>query len=462
MCQGLSQARGGGGVRRVKKALADRKEVMYTLAKEKCMLKLLFMSVLVLSAFAGEIDKKKRGDITAIDHPNIKDRGRYVEIPTKSQEPRGKLIFSDSPEQVSESGILYRDDEIPAGQPVRVFVYHASKQGSRKFLVVLENPTAGQATVTISAKAIKRGATGNCVIVGKDAVYAWLESKLAKSVRALHISPGGFVLLDPDLNKPVPSGSMLNAIIDFNTTAKLRLSIVSLSPSAAIDSSSLKLLVGPSSPKSLKVIEPVPEHERGTFPVVDRMVTGDLVWQKNKSGEFLAPYIVLADEGQSLKGGIDFTCQRRAITSKGLIALNVDPSCFDKDTKDFKWKIDANGQRNGVELKGSYGVAYHVKINIPKPSDAPPQAFSAVLRAGGGPYAGAVVAASLSDDEKSKKVTYLPVPPPTTRPRDNLIRTQSDGIFIGKWTLKAPMTITFDWMPSGGSNLPVNIIFLPQ
>jgi hypothetical protein len=84
------------------------------------------------------------------------------------------------------------------------------------------------------------------------------------------------------------------------------------------------------------------------------------------------------------------------------------------------------------------------------------------LRAGGGPYAGAVVAASLSDDEKSKKVTYLPVPPPTTRPRDNLIRTQSDGIFIGKWTLKAPMTITFDWMPSGGSNLPVNIIFLPQ
>jgi len=463
------------------------------------MLKFLFISVLALSAsnvstaaapcnssdFAcmhNIMNNKQRGDIITLNRPNINDGDFYVVISTTTEEPAGKLIFSDSPEQVSESGILYRENDIPKGKPVRVFVYHANRndgQVSRKFLVVLENTADVRATVKVTAKAIEMGSARNCVAVGKAAVYAWLESwsKSHTPVNTLYLDRREFALLDPGLNKPVPPGSMLNAIIDFNATEKLRLSIISVVSSAVpsaptVKSQLLKSLLFPLGPKSLKVVAPVREHERGTFAVVDRMLTGKLIWQKNKNGEFLASHIELAGTGQNLEKGIDSTCQRPDIITKehiglkgGVLKGGVDLSCKERNGG-LKWKIGSNGQRQGIHLKGSYGVAYHVRIIIPEQENAP-RFFCAVLRAGGGAYGGAGLASPAGDDEKKIKVSYLP------SLLINAVKSKSDGIFIGKWTFdrlpyssdpkdpKNSKVITFDWMPPGGSNLPVNLIFAP-
>ncbi|MBX3185611.1 MAG: hypothetical protein KF819_01295 [Labilithrix sp.] len=294
------------------------------------------------------------------------------------------LYFSDSPESPSQDGVLYADTAQPGRY--RLYVYTTNGGAAlRKFPVVVLNQGAAAAKVTI----VRRGLAapgGAYVAIGKQVIADWLAPRAPADVA---VPPGTRVLLDADLDAMHAStGDLVHAIYDVVVDQPVKISFVSVlaGADAAAVTAGLPLL-----PRDF-------DHQRGTFPKADVLVT-------------LAPV-----DGGAQKPGV----QRLRL---GLDEVDETLEGVDVPT--------------GVKQKllGNYGMLYRFALGLPSAS-------TAAISARGGAWGGVV---EIGDGG--------PIALPSA---SAALSTTTDAIVLGP---QSPAT-TMRLMSAGGSNLPIDVFFV--
>jgi hypothetical protein len=167
------------------------------------------------------------------------------------------LIFSDDPEDPTTDGVLYADT-LRSGVRYRLFVYHANgSEAPRKFSVVALNQGNAPARVRLTSEA-SMGPTKDYLSASKDLAEAYLQPLAIP--RDVGVAPGARVVFDPVLDARIAKkGELVSAFYDLEVDQAVKLSVVTVSPSADAASATA----------SLPLLPYDGLHNRGTFPDAD-------------------------------------------------------------------------------------------------------------------------------------------------------------------------------------------------
>ena len=336
-------------------------------------------------------------------------------LPVTSQDGGPTLLFSDSPEYATESGILYRDTVDGA---VRVLYYHVNQtQHAAQVAVVLENVGVGTAMVTIQRAGLSQPSP-DYLFVGKATQAAYFD---AQRSRRFFLKKGEAQVLDPAMtaNLLAPD-DLVYGVYDFVTTQDVRVSVVFCPAGTDPTTYVRRAPVLPAD--SLRL--------RGTFQNADRTLTATRPYDPEKDE---INYVLLADnESDPYRTGIDAT--------DGTATLNY----------------------------GNYGILYH--LHFPVQGRTRTQFY---LSPFGGTYAGAVRARL-----KSGRENLLLTPPDTISfGAGSEDFTEAAGIEKARTSGLAYLTDSMEladlgtytefsspdflFSPPGASNLPAAIILMP-
>ncbi|MHB8418518.1 MAG: hypothetical protein ACYDCL_10610 [Myxococcales bacterium] len=251
----------------------------------------------------------------------------------------GTLVFSDDPETVGGSGVLYRDTVGPG--PVRLFVYHVNGGSlARKISVVLENASPQQAvTVAVKARALA-GPSTNYLYTGKVAVQRWLSSAGALPFT---VPTSQAALLDSALDgTALATGELINAIYDLALDGPLTVSVVSLQATTDTLASytGLTLLAGDG-------------HQRGTFWPDELVAAGDPSCPLDTSWGALDFPLPPSD---SVHGTDATTGQTEVLDGQYGVLTRIDLSVTSSDGRSLALLLDPRG--------GAYGGAASVPAGL--------------------------------------------------------------------------------------------------
>ena len=212
-------------------------------------------------------------------------------LPVEIVDTDGTLIFSDSPEYVSEPGILYSD---VVNGDARVFYYHLNDtKKPYKVAVVLEGVSERSAVVSVTRRAIATPGKDYCE-VGKSLQQAYFADvgEPQKIVVAPHERR---LLLEAADKTALRPGELVSGMTDFTASAPVRVSILFYPP----DKNPLRYI-------SEAPILPADEHRlRGTFIGMNRTVRLQSPYHPKKDG---VGCVVLADgELDPYREGVDAT-----------------------------------------------------------------------------------------------------------------------------------------------------------
>lgn len=334
--------------------------------------------------------------------------------PVESEDTGGTLIFSDSPESVTEDGILYQDSV--AGD-ARVLYYHLnSSNAPKKVAVVLENDGDGSAIVRVT-----RGGTsapsGDYLDVGKNTQEAYFNGSRHELI---YLRPDNKKLLQPQMDETVlQPGQLVYGVYDFMASRKVKVSVI-MYPA---DQDPIEFL------KSARVLPKDEQRLRGTFRGMDRIVTSQTPYDPAQDG---IVYFPLADDlHDRYRVGIDAT--------DGSQVINY----------------------------GNYGVLY--RLEIPTTGSGATQYFLSPL---GGVYAGAMTVQYGTNPSRMLSTpygrTFFGDSTPPESP--NAEQARNEGVaLLTEYTELADLgtyendkKTVFEFSPPGASNLPVNIIMMPS
>lgn len=176
-------------------------------------------------------------------------------LPERLDEP-SPMLFSDSPENVPQSGVMYADSVSGAA---RVLAYHVNTMLVPARMLVLA--TNGEATpTTVQLQRLGETSASRVVaVLGQASLMDFLRSD---SKEQLVLQPGQTVMLYA--SSPLITGQGLNLMADLVTSGRVNLTLamvedglLPLNPS----SENLAALLG-----GLPNLEPDSVHVRGTFP----------------------------------------------------------------------------------------------------------------------------------------------------------------------------------------------------
>lgn len=244
----------------------------------------------------------------------------------------GTLLFSDSPEIVTEDGILYSDT---VQGKTRLLYYHLNgTKLPKKIVAVLENTSEQDVDIVINNYAFG-GPSKDYLYVGKSTQEQYFRNN---NIGFAHVPAHGKRLLSVKLDKiVVDPETLVYGVFDFNATVPLKVTMLML----PVDENPLTFV------DRAKVLPKDQAKLRGTFTGMDRIMQSQRVYDGKKDG---AVAITLAD------GKIDR----------------------------YRTGIDAT-DGSIVENYGNYGVLY--KINIPTKGLGKTNYY---LNPRGGVYAGAI------------------------------------------------------------------------
>lgn len=330
-------------------------------------------------------------------------------LPVEIVDSGGTLIFSDSPEYVTRNGILYTD---VVNGDARILFYHLNNSGvKKKFAVIVENLEKKENTIEITRGGFATP-NNNFLKVGKETQLMYMQNKfrdkikLAKHEMKLFQSKMDNVIVEP--------GHLVYGVYDFHTKGLVRVYVL-MYPERA---DPLKFL-------NYAEILPKDEYKlRGTFKNMNR-------------------HIKLKHDYDAKRDGI------------GYILI-----CDDK-TDFFKRGIDATDGEEVVNF-GNYGVNYMLDFNMKSKTKF-------YLMPLGGTYAGALCFYN------GKKSGTIPTPKGKIYFGDNIFiehesmkksgeqgfsfwNKNTDSSELGSYSGK----ISFEYSPPGASNLPVNIVLIPD
>ncbi len=175
------------------------------------------------------------------------------------QTPGPSLLFSDSPEAVTQSGILYQDSL--SGQ-ARLLAYHTNTlPGPARLYVVARNLESRP----VEVRTTRQGETAPTRIEGLLGQVTLLEYFASSGSQSVTVQPGESVAIyaSPTLS----SGSGVNMMQDVTASGRVELTFAMLEASL---------------PPSAQVLQQIPflqpdgRHQRGTFPNAVRVIRANL------------------------------------------------------------------------------------------------------------------------------------------------------------------------------------------
>ena len=333
--------------------------------------------------------------------------------PVESYDTGGTLLFSDSPEYVKETGILYRDT---VTGDARILYYHLNDTPQPKKIAVILETAADLATVSVTRGAAAAPST-DYLHVGKVTQIGYFDTR--EMNERIYVTKERPRLLVPAMNATVLGpGELAYGVYDFHTNAPVRVSVIMYG--ADVDPFAF-----------LRIARVLPRDEialRGTFRGMNRVITSQRIYRPTMDG---AVYFPIGDNLHDVyRRGIDAT--------DGSPVVNY----------------------------GNYGILY--QINIPTSGRENTRYFLSPL---GGVYAGAM---------RVENGTYRHMlETPATRPyfgdqtlpeAPNVAQAREEGLLLltqytelsDLGTYASAQPVHFEYSPPGASNLPVNIILMPE
>ncbi len=318
----------------------------------------------------------------------------------------GKLIFSDSPETPTAKAKLYEDTNLSATSGTdynRVFLYHVNgKTGTAKmkFTVLIKNTSASSGTLTVQ-KSGTAGPTTSFLYAGKLAFNRWTTSTAGSGTS---VAAGATVRLDSTFDALQASpNNLLTGIWDYSMTQTHQVTI------CALDQNDNPLTVCP----GLSVATRDASHQRGTFPYADKVYDTTSGTQVDTTDD-IVQFPIAGD------------------TANDSDAVGTDAT-------------DSSSQT----LAGNYGVLYRMHLST-KSSDG--RNLGLLINPRGGTWGGAIyIVAGLLAGGK-----FL-IPPTTGSNGDN-----SKASVAGRYAPGSSFTIWDQFMPTGGSALPLRWVLVPH
>ncbi|UQN09085.1 hypothetical protein [Deinococcus sp. QL22] len=302
-------------------------------------------------------------------------------IPVTQSGASFPLLFSDSPEAPTQSGVLYRDQ---VSGRVRMVAYHLNRLSRPARLYVLARPRSAGTAVQV----LRGGSAGGTrveSVLGQVSVLDFLSDiggprqvLGAQGSTALYTSP----LLAPEQGAKV--------LMDLQISGEAELSVVMLEEGRPLTDETLR---------TLAVLPPDTQHQRGTFPGAVRSLTVRLG---------ASPVRVMLGDSAS------------------------DPALSGTDA------TTGAPQR----LNGNYGVQYDITVETTVPGST---VASFVPRAG--PYRGGLTV----EDGQDRQIIRIP---------GSGVLTNGDFPLM-LWRTPS-RTFRMSFIPTGGSFLPVALVFYPN
>lgn len=314
----------------------------------------------------------------------------------------GKLIFSDSPEHPSSAGKVYEDTGLGATSGSdynRIFVYHTNGlSGSNRMKWTVLVKNNGASSATLTVqKSGTAGPTTSYLYAGKKAFERWLLSSAGSGVT---VAAGATVRLDTTFDSVTAAPSyLMHGIWDYSMDQPHTVTVCALGENddPLNDCPGLSVLARDS-------------HQRGTCPNADKVY--------------------------DFSGTIDTADDIQQFPLAGDTTNDGDAQCVDA--------TDSSSQ----ELNGNFGVLYRMHFAFDNTDN---RNIGLLMNPRGGAWGGAVwTAPGLTSGGK-----FL-IPATTASLSDN-----TKGAVEGKYdpdTVSAPWT---QWMPTGGSSLPLRMVVVP-
>lgn len=333
--------------------------------------------------------------------------------PTESYDTGGTLLFSDSPEYVKETGVLYRD--IVTGD-ARVLYYHLNDTSQPKKVAVVLETDAELASVSVT-----RGAaappSADYLHVGKVTQIGYFDTH--EMNERIYVTKERPRLLVPEMDTTVLApGQLVYGVYDFHANAPVRVSVIMYGAD-----------VNPFA--FLRTARVLPRDEialRGTFRGMNRVITSKKIYRPSMDG---AVYFPIGDNLHDV----------------------------------YRQGIDATDGSSVVNY-GNYGILY--QISIPTAGRENTRYFLSPL---GGVYAGAMRA----ENGANRRLVETPATRPyfgdqTLPEPPNVAEAREEGLlFLTQYTelsdlgtYASAQPVQFEYSPPGASNLPVNIILMPE
>ena len=360
---------------------------------------------------AGETRKNSAGS-TADSQTKQKTKG-LARWDMDSRDEGGTLLFSDSPEYVTQNGILYQDS---VQGDARVLFYHLNNSSEpKKLAVVLKNEYSGRNEVVVT-----RGGSGrpssDYLKVGKATQLEYFSGEKNQKITLL---PGMSRLLQENMNETIlQPGQLTYGVFDFHAEHSVLVSVIMLDAYGDPVTAAENLPILPKDEMRL----------RGTFKGMNRVLSARKVYNPGEDG---GVFFMLAD---------------------------------DKVDK-YRKGIDAT-DGSAVTNYGNYGINYRIELPIETGR------VDYYLSPLGGVYAGAI-----RGFQAAKTYTLFPTPGERayfgdrTAPEPDAVQAQREA---GKWQLAQNTELAslgesagrgetvFEFSPPGASNLPVAVVMLPK
>lgn len=314
----------------------------------------------------------------------------------------GTLIFSDSPEKPADPGKLYEDATLnyTTGTTFnRIFVYHVNGNNKKrlKLAVLLKNLGSDTGELKVQ-KSGTAGPTTSYLYAGKMAFLRWLQSSTGSPV---NVPAGETVRMVTDIETSMAYNYLMHGIYDYSFDKPHQITVCVLYDRD-----------NPLSKCPGYGVLARDTHQRGTFPSADKVYdTGSGVQIDTASGVSQLP-LASGATNDSWAVGVDAT--------------------------------DGSPQT----LTGNYGVLYKMHLNT-KSTDGKKLGF--LINPRGGAWGGAVwPVTGVTPGGK-----FL-VPETTGSLGDN-----TKGTVAGKYEPGSSFTFWMQFMPTGGSALPLRFVAVP-
>lgn len=313
----------------------------------------------------------------------------------------GKLVFSDSPEHPSSHGKVYEDAGLPATSGSdynRVFVYHTNGLSSGRMKWTVLVKNNGTSAATLTVqRSGTAGPTTSYLYAGKLAFQRWLNSTAGSGVQ---VNPGATVRLDSTFDSITTAANyLMHGIWDYSMDQPHTVTV------CALNENDDPLSVCP----GLSVLSR-DTHQRGTCPNADKVY--------------------------DMSSAVDTAGDIQQFPLAGNTANDANAQCTDA--------TDGSSQN----LAGNFGILYRMHYSI---ASTDGRKFGFLMNPRGGAWGGAIwTPAGVTPGGK-----FL-IPATTGSLGDN-----TKGAVEGKYDPASTSAPWAQWMPTGGSSLPLRFVAVP-
>lgn len=329
-----------------------------------------------------------------------------------SKNDGGTLLFSDSPEYVTEDGILYSDT---VSGDARILYYHLNNTDKpKKVAVVLENVSGKRNEVKVTRGGISEP-SNDYLKVGKATQTEYFRTNLKDSIK---MTAGNEQLLQEDMDRVVlDPGELVYGVYDFKAKYPVKVSVI-MYPAGDNPFSFLH---------RAKVLPKDEQRLRGTFKGMNRTLSSKKSYDPSKDGIVYFP--IGDDEHDLFMSGIDATDGSRVVNYGNYGVL-------------YKINIPTKGKKKTSYYLSPRGGVYAGAMTVTQGKGRSNLLLTPRHRA----YFGDVEIGGYSAENEGRDMAYLSWYP--------------EMADLG--TYKNNSKISFEYSPPGASNLPVHIILMPE